>query len=111
MRSGAMVMTTAIDTGALAQNVGIIEATGPKGPLRGTTVLPASDAPMILIIPGSGPTNRDGNSPPNWRFHMERKKNSGEFKIESLYLRKEGGLSIVKAARDIDVNYSVCGVG
>lgn len=38
--------------------------------LRGTLLLPASDAtarakfPAILLLPGSGPTNRDGNQPP-----------------------------------------------
>ncbi|GGK52726.1 alpha/beta hydrolase [Salinarimonas ramus] len=40
-----------------------IEAPGPMGPLRGTMILPAADAPIILMIPGSGPTDRDGNSP------------------------------------------------
>ncbi len=40
-----------------------IEAPGPDGPLKGTMVLPARDAPIVLIIPGSGPTDRDGNSP------------------------------------------------
>lgn len=40
-----------------------IEAPGPNGRLRGTMVTPARDAPVILIIPGSGPTDRDGNSP------------------------------------------------
>lgn len=63
MLSGAMVMTRAIDTGALAQDIGNIEAAGPIGPLRGTMVLHANDAPMILMIPDSGPTDRDGNSP------------------------------------------------
>lgn len=41
-----------------------MEAPGPLGALRGTAVLPAEKgAPVILIIPGSGPTDRDGNSP------------------------------------------------
>jgi len=40
-----------------------LEAPGPSGPLRGTMVFPAKDAPVILMIPGSGPTDRDGNSP------------------------------------------------
>jgi hypothetical protein len=41
-----------------------IEAHGPSGILRGT-LLTAADptSPVILIIPGSGPTDRDGNSP------------------------------------------------
>ncbi|HML11021.1 MAG TPA: alpha/beta fold hydrolase [Stellaceae bacterium] len=40
-----------------------IEAPGPDGPLKGLMLSPgAEDAPIVLIIPGSGPTNRDGNS-------------------------------------------------
>ncbi|MEM8653050.1 MAG: alpha/beta fold hydrolase [Pseudomonadota bacterium] len=42
-----------------------IEAPGPQGPLKGSFQEPSSekDAPVIIIIPGSGPTDRDGNSP------------------------------------------------
>ena len=41
-----------------------IEADGPNGLLKGTlTTAGAADAPIVLIIPGSGPTDRDGNSP------------------------------------------------
>jgi uncharacterized protein len=40
-----------------------VEAPGPSGPLKGTMLAPASGgAPMMLIIPGSGPTDRDGNN-------------------------------------------------
>jgi pimeloyl-ACP methyl ester carboxylesterase len=40
-----------------------IEAPGPDGPLKGLMVSPGVDnAPVVLIVPGSGPTNRDGNS-------------------------------------------------
>jgi pimeloyl-ACP methyl ester carboxylesterase len=41
-----------------------LEAPGPNGALRGT-LLSAGGAehPVLLIIPGSGPTDRDGNSP------------------------------------------------
>lgn len=41
-----------------------IEALGPQGPLAGT-MLRGSDAqgPVALIMHGSGPTDRDGNSP------------------------------------------------
>jgi len=38
-----------------------IEAPGPNGPLKGTFL--AGDGPAALIIPGSGPTDRDGNNP------------------------------------------------
>ena len=37
---------------------------GPDGPLAGTLLLAGpADAPVVLILPGSGPTDRDGNSP------------------------------------------------
>ncbi len=40
-----------------------IEAPGPKGPLKGLMLSPGkADAPVVLIVPGSGPVNRDGNS-------------------------------------------------
>jgi uncharacterized protein len=42
----------------------VLEAAGPAGALRGTMLTPTNPAGIaILIIPGSGPTNRDGNSP------------------------------------------------
>ncbi len=41
-----------------------LEAAGPAGALRGIMLAPENPkGPVILIIPGSGPTNRDGNSP------------------------------------------------
>ena len=41
-----------------------VTAPGPMGPLSGTMLLPStSSSPMVLIVPGSGPTDRDGNGP------------------------------------------------
>lgn len=41
-----------------------LDAPGPAGPLKGTLLTPASKSvAVVLIIPGSGPTDRDGNSP------------------------------------------------
>jgi pimeloyl-ACP methyl ester carboxylesterase len=41
-----------------------IEAPGPSGALKGSWLQAAqANAPVVLIIPGSGPTDRDGNSP------------------------------------------------
>ena len=41
-----------------------LEAPGPTGPLKGTLLNVAlKSAPVVLIIPGSGPTDRDGNNP------------------------------------------------
>jgi uncharacterized protein len=40
-----------------------IDAPGPKGPLKGLMVSPGKPgAPVVLIIPGSVPVDRDGNS-------------------------------------------------
>lgn len=46
--------------GAVAEE---IEAPGPQGALHGTLLPPAKGGPVLLIIPGSGPTNRDGDNP------------------------------------------------
>jgi pimeloyl-ACP methyl ester carboxylesterase len=42
-----------------------VEVQGPSGLLKGTMLAPtdARSAPVVLIIPGSGPTDRDGNNP------------------------------------------------
>jgi pimeloyl-ACP methyl ester carboxylesterase len=37
-------------------------APGPQGPLAGTFEYAGPKAPVVLIIPGSGPTDRDGNN-------------------------------------------------
>lgn len=39
-----------------------IEAPGPQGPLAGTMIAPAPGGPVVLMLPGSGPTDRDGNN-------------------------------------------------
>jgi len=40
-----------------------VEAPGPKGALKGLMLSPGTaDAPVVLIVPGSGPVNRDGSS-------------------------------------------------
>lgn len=49
----------------------LLEAPGPQGPLKGRYLAPEAGEggagketpPVLLIIPGSGPTDRDGNSP------------------------------------------------
>ncbi|WP_294268694.1 alpha/beta fold hydrolase [uncultured Sphingomonas sp.] len=41
-----------------------IAAPGPQGPLKGSWTGPQGPSvPVVLMIPGSGPTDRDGNSP------------------------------------------------
>src|SRR5688572_2979729 len=40
-----------------------LTARGPQGDLAGTLVDAGKAAPVVLIIPGSGPTDRNGNNP------------------------------------------------
>ena len=40
-----------------------ITAPGPKAPLAGTLLDAGPASPVVLMIPGSGPTDRDGNNP------------------------------------------------
>lgn len=40
-----------------------LTAPGPLAPLAGTLLEAGQGKPVVLIIPGSGPTDRDGNSP------------------------------------------------
>ena len=40
-----------------------LTAPGPQGALAGTLLDAGKGAPIVLIIPGSGPTDRDGNNP------------------------------------------------
>lgn len=52
-----------IAAAAAAAAASPITAPGPQGPLEGTYLDAGKNAPVVLIIPGSGPTDRDGNSP------------------------------------------------
>ena len=40
-----------------------VTAPGPQGDLSGTRLDAGKGAPVVLILPGSGPTDRDGNNP------------------------------------------------
>jgi uncharacterized protein len=62
--AATVVLAAALAAANAAPVQSYVEAPGPLGPLKGTMLAPASgDAPMMLIIPGSGPTDRDGNNP------------------------------------------------
>ncbi len=42
----------------------VLDAAGPKDPLKGTLLTPKpKPTAAVLIVPGSGPTDRDGNNP------------------------------------------------
>jgi pimeloyl-ACP methyl ester carboxylesterase len=57
----AAALAVANPGGALAQEE--LTAPGPDGALAGTLVRPGDGRPLVLIVPGSGPTDRDGNNP------------------------------------------------
>jgi pimeloyl-ACP methyl ester carboxylesterase len=62
---GFILILAAILSPALAADPSqsFVEAPGPTGPLKGTMLSPATPGgPVVLIIPGSGPVDRDGNS-------------------------------------------------
>ncbi len=68
-----LLLACALVFAATALSSQEISAAGPFGELRGTWTK-ASDAaaPVVLIIPGSGPTDRDGNSPLGIRAGLYR---------------------------------------
>lgn len=55
-------MNLALAAAAVATQISLT-APGPDGPLAGTLTDAGRRAPVVLIIPGSGPTDRDGNNP------------------------------------------------
>ena len=55
--------TLAATAPAVAQTSSEITAPGPIGALHGTLLKPDAPGPVVLIVPGSGPTDRDGNNP------------------------------------------------
>lgn len=57
-----LALLAGIAVGVMAQPRQIT-AKGPQGSLAGTLVAAGDGAPVVLIIPGSGPTDRDGNNP------------------------------------------------
>ena len=58
----ALALAAALPAAAQAVQTDI-SAAGPNGPCKGTiTRADGATAPVVLIIPGSGPTDRDGNN-------------------------------------------------
>jgi hypothetical protein len=60
---GAAAMALSSASPAGGHSIVEVQAPGPKGALAGTMIDAGEAAPVVLIIPGSGPTDRDGNSP------------------------------------------------
>ncbi len=58
---GLLIVCASLSTAMASET--IIETPGPAGPLQGALIGAAPDAPTLVIVPGSGPTDRDGNNP------------------------------------------------
>ncbi len=61
---GAMAASAAISAPPADFREKLVEAGGPLAPLKGSLLAPQkADVPVVLIVPGSGPTDRNGNNP------------------------------------------------
>lgn len=94
-------------TPAVAWSAGqetFIETRGPSGLLKGTMLAPASGpkAPVVLILPGSGPTDRDGNNPLGVKASIYKLLAEGlaERGITSARIDKRGMFASSGAAKD-----------
>ncbi|WP_246101921.1 alpha/beta hydrolase [Methylobacterium terricola] len=79
-----------------------LHARGPGGLLEGTWQPAAPGAPVVLIVPGSGPTDRDGNNPGGVAAGTYRLLAEGlaERGIASLRIDKRGMFGSRPAASD-----------
>jgi len=80
-----------------------IEAPGPAGPLKGSLAGPPG-APVVLILPGSGPTDRDGDNPLGVRAAPYRMLAEGLAArgIASVRIDKRGMFASAAATPDAD---------
>ena len=96
-----LICAAALPVGAEPPAGGVpIEASGPKGPLAGTLLrTPGTQGPIALIIPGSGPTDRDGNSPFGIRAASYRLLAEGLFHqgVNTVRINKRGMFGHPKA--------------
>ncbi len=81
-----------------------IDAPGPAGALKGVLLTPAKPGPALLIIPGSGQTDHDGNSPAGLRAGTYRLLAEGlaAHGITSLRIDKRGLFASRAAVPDAD---------
>lgn len=56
----AALVVASLPAKAMAEEV---EVAGPKGNLAATYLASSGEGPVVLILPGSGPTDRNGNNP------------------------------------------------
>ena len=101
-----IAMAAAIQSGIPPQTVRAnIDAPGPGGPLQGTLLSPANrDVQVILIVPGSGPTDRNGNGPNGLRASTYRLLADGLLSrgIASVRIDKRGMYGSASAIPDAD---------
>lgn len=79
-----------------------VTAAGPEGPLAGSILKAANGAPLVLILPGSGPTDRDGNNPMGVTAASYKllAKGLAEKGISTLRIDKRGMFGSAKAVAD-----------
>lgn len=77
---------------------------GPAGPLRGEALLPDNPRAAVVIIPGSGPIDRDGNSPQGVRSDSYRllAEALGAQGISTVRIDKRGMFDSAAALPDAD---------
>jgi uncharacterized protein len=101
-----IAMAAAIQSGISSQTVRAnIAAPGPVGPLQGTLLSPANQGvPVVLIVPGSGPTDRNGNGPNGIRASTYRLLAEGLLShgIASVRIDKRGMYGSASAIPDAD---------
>ena len=90
-----------------------IEAPGPHGPLAGTMIEGVAGAPVVLIIPGSGPTDRNGDNPLGVRGGVYRQLALGLAArgIASVRVDKRGMFGSHGAGLDTVAAMTPCPVG
>lgn len=102
MLACAIALATPGHAEPLAEGIAI-EAPGPQGPLAGTMLRAGQGlGPVALIIPGSGPTDRDGNNPygvkaASYRQLAEALARQG---VSTVRIDKRGMFASAKAVAD-----------
>jgi len=101
-----VIFALMVDIAAIAHGVTPIESTievpGPLGPLQGTLLAARPDAPVVLVVPGSGPTDRDGNNPLGVKAAPYRllAEELGRRGISSVRIDKRGMFGSARAVSD-----------
>jgi uncharacterized protein len=97
------MMAMVVGPAAAGPTQSFLEAPGPSGPLKGTMLsAEGQNGPIALIIPGSGPVDRDGDSPigikaSTYRLLAEGLAAQG---ISSVRIDKRGMFASVTAVPD-----------